>query len=83
MQSHLQEGLKPKDSLEKVKQKEYNGTLWKSNFRNPFTNGINDTPIPVGLKGPRVKPYDGTGDPDDHVSNFQWEIKMIPMNLKL
>ena len=27
--------------------------------------------------------YDGTGDPDDHVHNFQWAIKIIPMNPKL
>lgn len=35
------------------------------------------------LKGPIVKPYEGIGDPDAHVSNFQWAIKMIPMNPKL
>ena len=29
------------------------------NFRSPFTDEINETPIPPGLKGPRVKSYDG------------------------
>lgn len=36
------------------------------NFINSFTDDINETPISVGLKRPRVKPYDGTRDPDDH-----------------
>lgn len=69
--------------MKKVKQKEYNRSLGKLNFRNPFTDDISGTPIPVGLKGPRVKPYDGTGYPDGHVSNFQWAIKIIPTNSKL
>ncbi|KAL4581278.1 hypothetical protein LXL04_017489 [Taraxacum kok-saghyz] len=61
----------------------YNKEFEKLNFRSPFTDDINETPVPKGLKGPRIKMYDGTGDPDDHVSNFQWAIKMIPMNAKL
>ena len=61
----------------------YNKEFEKLNFRSPFTDDINETPVPKGLKGPRIKMYDGTGDPDDHVSNFQWAIKMIPMNVKL
>ena len=39
--------------------------------------------VPPGLKGPRVKSYDGTGDPDDHVSNFQWAVRMLPMSPNL
>ncbi|CAH1428426.1 unnamed protein product [Lactuca virosa] len=57
--------------------------MGKLNFRNPSIDDINDTPIRASLKGPRVKSYDGTGYPGDHVSNFQWAIKMIPMNPKL
>lgn len=55
----------------------------KVRFRSPFTDDINLTPVPKGLKGPRIKMYDGTEDPDDHVSNFHWAIKMIPMDEKL
>ena len=61
----------------------YQQAMQTLNFRSPFTDEINETPIPPGLKGPRVKPYDGTGDPDDHVSNFHWAIKMIPMDPNL
>lgn len=53
------------------------------NFRSPFIDEINNTSIPAGLKGHKVQPYDGSGDPDDHVANFQWVIKMIPMDPKL
>ena len=49
----------------------YNREFEKLNFRSPFTDDINETPVPKGLIGPRIKMYDGTGDPDDHVSNFQ------------
>ncbi|CAH1448284.1 unnamed protein product [Lactuca virosa] len=47
-QPQIQEGWRPRDSQEVVNQKEYDGTLRKINFRNPFTNHINDTPIPIG-----------------------------------
>ncbi|CAH1421614.1 unnamed protein product [Lactuca virosa] len=63
--------------------KQYNQAFKNQTFRSPFTDDINEISIPKGLKGPRVPPYDGTGDPDDHVSNFQLVIKMLPMDLKL
>lgn len=70
-----------KDKRLKIHVKRLKNT--KLNFINLFTDNRNNTSILVGLKEPRVKPYDGIGDPDNHVSNFQWEIKMIPMNPKL
>ncbi|KAL4580201.1 hypothetical protein LXL04_016385 [Taraxacum kok-saghyz] len=63
--------------------KKYHEAFEELDFRSPFTDDINETPVPQGLKGPRIRMYDGTGDPDDHVHNFQWAIKMIPMNPKL
>ncbi|CAH1414836.1 unnamed protein product [Lactuca virosa] len=60
--------------------KEYNRAFKSLNFRNQFTDDINETSTPVGLKGPKVKPYDDTEDPNDHVSNFQGAIKMTPMD---
>lgn len=44
--------------LEVVEAKRYYQTFNNLNFRSPFTNGINEKPIPKGLKGPRVTPYD-------------------------
>lgn len=69
--------------LEVRETKQYNQAFKSLNFRSPFTDDINEMPIPKGLKGPRVPPYDGTGDPDDHASNFQWAIKIIPVDPKL
>lgn len=46
--SYLQERRKTRDLREKVK--EYNGALGKLNFKNPFTDDIKDTRIPMGLK---------------------------------
>ncbi|KAL4580286.1 hypothetical protein LXL04_016473 [Taraxacum kok-saghyz] len=44
---------------------------------------INECPVSRGLKGPRVKMYTGVGDPDDHIANFRWAIKMILMDPRL
>ena len=74
------EKVRTAEELEAIR---YNQTLEQHNFRSPFTDDINEAPVPKGLKGPRIKMYDGTGDPDDHVHNFQWAIKMIPMDEKL
>lgn len=30
-----------------------------------------------------MNPYNDTGDSNDHVSNFQWAFKMIPMDPKI
>jgi hypothetical protein len=54
-----------------------------SKLKSPFTDDISEAPVPAGLKGPKVKSYDGTEDPDDHVESFRWAIKMIPMDPKL
>lgn len=67
---------------EVVEAKQYQQDFKNLNFRSPFIDDINKAPIPKGLKGMRIPPYDGTGDPDDHVSNFQWAIKMILMDPK-
>ena len=63
-----------------VEVKEYNQAFENLNFRTHFTNDINETPILVGLKGPRVKLKNVTGEHIHHVSNFHWAIKMILMN---
>lgn len=63
-QQRTQEDQRPRDSHEVVNRKEYDVALGELNFRNLF-NDINNMPIPVGLKGPRVKPYDGMRDPYD------------------
>ncbi|KAL4574616.1 hypothetical protein LXL04_021451 [Taraxacum kok-saghyz] len=80
-------GLKKSETLAMTKAaleaKKYHEAFEELDFRSPFTDDINETPVPHGLKGPRIRMYDGTGDPDDHVHNFQWAIKMIPMNPKL
>ncbi|CAH1416687.1 unnamed protein product [Lactuca virosa] len=62
---------------------QYSQAFKNIKFRSPFTNVINETLIPKGLKGPKVLSYDRTGDHDDHVSNFQWAIKIIPLDPKL
>ncbi|CAI9272866.1 unnamed protein product [Lactuca saligna] len=54
---------------EVIEAKQYNQAFKSLNFRSPFTNDINETPIPKGLKWTRVPPYDDTGDPDNHVCN--------------
>ncbi|CAI9274035.1 unnamed protein product [Lactuca saligna] len=68
---------------EVTKAKRYNQDFKNLNFCSPFTDDINETSIPKWLKGPRVPPYDGTTNPNDHVSSFQWGIKMIPKDPKL
>ncbi|CAH1414562.1 unnamed protein product [Lactuca virosa] len=68
---------------EVAEEKQYNQAFKNLNFDSPFTDDINKKLIPKGLKGSRVPPYDGTRDPDDHVFNFQWAIKMIPMDPNL
>lgn len=50
--------------------KEYNKAFGGINFRPPFTDGLNNTSIPIGMKAPRFNPYDSTRYPYDHVSNF-------------
>ena len=72
-----------KKSAEAIEAKKYHEAFEELDFRSPFTDDINETPVPKGLKGRRIRMYDGTGDLDDHVHNFQWAIKMIPMNPKL
>jgi hypothetical protein len=74
---------KPADAREILDARRREGLAVRMKIRSPFTDEINNTPIPDGLKAPRVKAYDGTGDPDDHVANFRWAIKMIPMDPKL
>lgn len=54
-----------------------------SNFKSLFTDEIKNTLIPVGLKGVRVKSYDGSRVTNDHVANFNMATKMIPLDPKL
>nr|KAJ0212586.1 hypothetical protein LSAT_V11C400181580 [Lactuca sativa] len=68
---------------EVIEAKQYNQAFKNLYICSPFTDNINETPIPKGLKGPRVPPYDDTGDLDDHVSNLQWVIRMIPIDPRL
>lgn len=52
-------------------------------LKSPFSDEINQTRIPRRLKRPVVGRYDGTTDPNDHVSNFTRAIRAIPMNQNL
>ncbi|GAB2209563.1 hypothetical protein Droror1_Dr00026782, partial [Drosera rotundifolia] len=46
----------------------------------PFTPVIHDVPFPQGLRMPSFNHYDGTTDPEDHVSTF--EIMMQLYNVE-
>lgn len=57
-----------------IKVKEYNKAFYNLSFRSSFIDDINEALNPNGLKGPTVQLYDGTRDPNDNVSKFQWAI---------
>ena len=32
---------------------------------------------------PKIKPYDGTTDPDDHLTNFLWNVRTVTLDQRL
>lgn len=83
-EDRMEENKRKKLTSQRMKHThEYHKDFGGLNFRSLFTDEINNTPILIRLKGPRVNSYDGIGNPDDHVSNFQWTVKMILMDPKL
>ncbi|KAL4564204.1 hypothetical protein LXL04_028260 [Taraxacum kok-saghyz] len=75
---------------EAIEAKKYHEAFEELDFRSPFTDEINETPVPKGLKGPRIRMYDGTGDPDDHSLYFAgtldgsaryWLASLLPKSI--
>lgn len=52
-------------------------------FQVAFHRRYKQDSDPRQIKGTQSQAYDVTWDPNNHVSNFQWAIKMIPMDSKL
>lgn len=48
---------------------------YKRDSTSPFIAEIEQYKLPACNRLPRMKPYDGSMDPDDHIENYRWMMK--------